>query len=69
MQDDYIDCPELAGKTIQLLRIHRNTGDGMSIQIELTDGTNFTCGLSFRPEVEASLYRGGIGTPETIRNY
>ena len=69
MKTDFIDCPELAGKTIQLLRIHRDVGEGTSVQIELTDGTSFTCYVSIRPNVEASLYKGGVGTPETIRNY
>ena len=69
MPEDYIDCPEMAGKTIQLLRIHKSAGDGPSVQIELTDGTSFTCYVSVRPTVEASLYKGGVGTPETIRAY
>ena len=66
---DFIDCPEVAGKTIQLLRIHRDTGDGSRVQIELTDGTSFTCYVLVRPAVEASLYKGGAGAPETIRDY
>ena len=66
---DFIDCPEVSGKTIQLLRIHRDTGDGSSVQIELTDGTSFTCYVTVRPAVEASLYKGGAGAPETIRDY
>ena len=69
MNTDFIDCPEVAGKTIQLLRIHRDTGDGSSVQIELTDGTSFTYYVTVRPAVEASLYRGGTGAPETIRDY
>jgi hypothetical protein len=69
MQDNYIECPELAGKTIQMVRIYRDVGDGTSVQIELTDGTNFTCSVSVRPDVEASLYKGGVGTPETLRAY
>jgi hypothetical protein len=69
MQDDYVECPELSGKTIQTLRIHKDTGDGTNVQIELTDGTSFLCFLSNRPTVEASLYRGGVGTPESIRRY
>ena len=69
MPENYVDCPEMTGKTIQLLRIHRNAGDGSSVQIELTDGTSFTCYVSIRPNVEASLYKGGAGTPETIRAY
>ncbi len=69
MQDEYVECPELSGKTIQTLRIHRDAGDGTDIQIELTDGTSFSCCLSHQPSVKASLYKGGIGTPETIRSY
>jgi hypothetical protein len=69
MKTDFIDCPEVAGKTIQLLRVHRDTGDGTRVQIELTDGTSFTCCVTVRPAVEATLYKGGVGTPETIRDY
>ena len=69
METDFIDCLEAAGKTIQLLRIHRDVGEGTRVQIELTDGTSFSCCLSNQPAVEASLYRGGVGTPETIRSY
>jgi hypothetical protein len=69
MQNNYIECAELSGKTIQTLRIHRDTGDGTNIQIELTDGTSFSCCLFYRPDVKAFLYKGGIGTPETIQNY
>lgn len=69
MKADYIDCPEMVGKTIQLLRIHRDTGEGTSVQIELTDGTSFTCYVSIRPSVGASLYKGSVGAPETIRAY
>jgi hypothetical protein len=69
MQEDYVECSELSGKTIQTLRIHKDTGDGTVVQIELTDGTSFSCRLSSQPIVEASLYRGGVGTPEAIRSY
>jgi hypothetical protein len=62
MPEDYIDCPEMTGKTIELLRIHRDVGEGTSVQIELTDGTSFTCYVSVRPNVEASLYKGGVGS-------
>ena len=69
MNTDFIDCPEVAGKTIQLLRIHRDTGDGSSVQIELTDGTSFTCYVTVRSAVDASLYKVGVVAPETIRDY
>ena len=69
MQENYIECSELSGKTIQTLRIHKDTGDGTDVQIELTDGTTFSCCLSNQPAVRASLYRGGVGTPETLHSY
>ena len=69
MPEDFIECPELSGKTIRLLRIHRDAGEGTRVQIELTDGTSFTCYVSIRPNVEPSLYKGGAGAPQTIQDY
>ena len=69
MPDNYIECPELVGKTIQTVRIFRDTGDGTNVQINFSDGTTFTWCLAVRPEVEASLYKGGVGTPEILQKY
>jgi hypothetical protein len=30
MEQDYFECPELSGKTIQTLRIYKDTGDGQT---------------------------------------
>lgn len=69
MEQNYVECPELAGKTIQAVRIFKDTGDGTDVQIELTDETTFACNLSHKPTVRACLYRGGAGTPQKIRDY
>ena len=69
MQDEYIECPELAGKTIHAVRIHKDTGDGTIVEITLTDGTTFSCSLNIHPDVKASLYKGGAGTPEVLHDY
>jgi len=69
MQTNYFECPELAGKTIQELRVHHDRGDGTSVEIRLTDGTTFSCSVSFRPGVKTSLYRGGVGAPEILQTY
>ncbi len=69
MKEDYFECPELSGKTIQTLRIYNDTRDGTDMQIDLTDGTSFSCSLCHQPTVKAVLYRGGIGSPEIIRDY
>jgi hypothetical protein len=69
MQDHHIECPELAGKTIHAFRIHRDTGDGANVEIKFADGTTFSCSLNIRPEVKATLYKGGVGTPEILQDY
>ena len=45
MQKGYVECSELSGKTIQAVRIFKDTGDGTDVQIDLTDGTSFTRSL------------------------
>ena len=69
MQDDYTECAELSGKTIRTLRIHKNVAEGADIEIELSDGTRFSCSVSNQPSLKALLYKGGAGVPETIREY
>jgi len=64
MLGEYVECGDLSGKTIQTLRIHKDGGEGTTIQIELTDGTSFSCTITHSPAVTASHYRGGAGTPE-----
>jgi hypothetical protein len=59
----------LSGKTIQKLGIYKDTANGSEMQIDLTDGTSFSCSLSHEPIAKAILFKGGIGTPEIIRNY
>jgi hypothetical protein len=68
MNDYFVECPELSGKTIRAVRIYKDTGDGPEIQLDLTDGTSFSYAVCHRPESKAILYRGGVGTPEIIRD-
>lgn len=69
MTEQFIECADLAGKTIQMIRIYKDAGDGSEIQIELTDGTSFSCTVSQSPAVTASLYKGGAGNPEVLKRY
>ncbi len=69
MKLDFIECPEVAGKQIEALRIYRDTGEGTELQIDFPDGTSFTCSFATKPEVEASMIRPGVGPPEIIRKY
>jgi hypothetical protein len=69
MSDDYIECPQVSGKTIKTLRIYKDTGDGTEVLIDLTDGTSFTFSLSINPTVEAAVIRPGVGEPEILHRY
>lgn len=65
----YVECQEVIGKTIQALRIYKDTGEGIELQIDFPDGTSFTCCFCVKPAVEASVIRPGVGHPEVIRAY
>ena len=67
--DRSFECPEVAGKTIQTLRVFQNHGEGDEVLIEFTDGTSFSCCLEIKSMVTASLFRPTAGTPEVIRSY
>ena len=69
MSDDYIECPQVSGKTIKVLRIYKDTGDGTEVLIDLTDGTSFTLSLSIQPTLEAAVIRSGVGEPEILHRY
>jgi hypothetical protein len=69
MNEDYVECADLSGKTIQTLRIYKDSGHGTEIQIELTDGTSFSCCVGYPAAVTASHYKGGIGSPRVLHNY
>ena len=69
MKDGYVECSELSGKTIQTLRIRKEADLSTEIQIEFTDGTSFACEVCQSAAVRASWFKGGVGTPEILRNY
>jgi hypothetical protein len=69
MSDDYIECPQISGKTIKALRIYKDTGDGTEVLIDLTDGTSFSFTLSIKPALEAAVIRAGVGEPEILHRY
>jgi hypothetical protein len=69
MTGDYVECSDMSGKTIQALRIYKDTGDGTELQIDLTDGTSFSCSFLAKSVVEASLIRAGSGEPQVLHKY
>ncbi len=69
ISDEYIECSEICGKTIQMLRIYKDQGDGTELQIDFTDGTSFSGSFCVSTVVEARLIRSGISVPEIIQKY
>jgi hypothetical protein len=48
MTDDYLECPELSGKTIKNLKLYRESPERCEVLIEFTDGTSFSCALDIQ---------------------
>ncbi len=69
MPRDYVECAEVAGKTVKTLKIYEKGVDGCETLIEFTDGTSFSISASCQPSVKETLYKGGVGTPLVIRDY
>ena len=69
MSRDYVECTEVAGKTIKNLRIYEGAIDGCETLIEFTDGTSFSSSVSYQANTKGTLFKGGIGTPQIIRDY
>ncbi len=69
MPEEYIECPELCGKTIQKIRVYKATSEGVEMQIDLTDQTSFACSFCFKPVFEATLIRTGGSMPEVLHTY
>ncbi len=65
----YLECPELRGKTIKMLRVYHDDVDGTELQIDLTDGTCFTGSFCVTPVFEAKLICAGVSGVETLRTY
>jgi hypothetical protein len=67
---DYVECAEVAGKTIKTLKIYKDDVDGCETLIEFTDGTSFSSSVCYKPEVKGTLFKGGgAGTPQVLRDY
>jgi hypothetical protein len=66
---DYVECTEVAGKTIRMLKIYEDDTDGCETLIDFTDGTSFSSCVSYQPAVKGTLFKGGVGTPLVIRDY
>ena len=66
---DDIELPELAGKTISSAKITRPSTHEQEVSLDFGDGTSFSFCSSSRIKSEISVYRGGVGEPEVIRDF
>lgn len=66
---DFIECNEIAGKTVRNLKVYEDPSEDCEVVIEFTDGTTFSCSLEQRSSMKSVLFRGGVGTPEILRDY
>jgi len=64
-----LECSEVAGKTVQAIKIFEDEVEGCEAVIEFTDETFFSISLIYQPAVKAALYKGGIGEPEIVCDY
>ena len=69
MPEEYVECPEVCGKTIERVRIYKSTSEGTEMQIDLTDGTSLACSFCYKPEFEANLIRTAGSTLEILQTY
>lgn len=60
--------PELAGKVIASAKITQVSVQEQELSFEFADGTSFSFSCTSKVKSETSLYRGGVGEPEVIRN-
>jgi hypothetical protein len=66
---DFVECPEIVGKTIQAVKLHDDPDEGCEAVFEFTDGTSFSCCMECRSSMKSILFREGDGTPKVIREY
>lgn len=69
MTRDYLECPDVAGKTVKSLKLYEDDAEGCETLIEFTDGTSFSSSVCHRPTVKGTLFESGAGAPKVIRNY
>ena len=67
--NDYVECREVAGKTVKSLRLYAAETGATEVLIEFEDGTSFSSSQETKSVVKASLIETGDGEPKIIKNY
>ena len=60
MTKDFVECPEVTGKTIRALKLYEDDTEGCETLIEFTDGTSFSSSVSYQPTVKGTLLRAAL---------
>jgi hypothetical protein len=55
---DYVECSEVAGKTIKALKVYEDSVDGYEALIEFTDGTSFSYAVGHQTDGKSDLISG-----------
>lgn len=69
VSDAMIEYAEVAGKTVERLRLSRTELGGQEVHLEFTDGTAFSLTVEPSTVRSAQLVSQSEGKIETIRNY
>ena len=69
VSDAFIDCPEVAGKTIERRRLYLDSEGAVEILLEFNDGTAFSCAVVSKPQLKGQLFRPGVGRPQILAEY
>lgn len=69
MPHDYLECPEVVGKTVKSLKLYAADAAATEILIEFEDGTSFSSSQETKAIIKASLIETGLGEPRLIKSY
>jgi hypothetical protein len=69
VSSDYMECPEVVGKTVKSLRLYSADTGATEILIEFEDGTSFTSSQETKSTLNASLIETGVGEPRVVKSY
>jgi hypothetical protein len=69
VSSDYIECPEVVGKTVKSLKLYTAESGETEILIEFEDGTSFLNYQETKTSHKASLIETGVGESTVIKNY
>ena len=52
----FIECDEIAGKTVRSLKVYEDPSEDCEVVIEFTDGTTFSCSMEQKSSMKSVLF-------------